>query len=707
MAFWFAFFMWLGTSILTALLAKPKIESARPSGLDDFQVPTATEGRAVPIFVGKVKFAGPNVTWYGDLTTEAIREKVGSFLGIGGTNITKAYKYFIGVQMVLGSGPGTGIGGIDRVWMGDKIIYDAGETAADIAIDLPEFFGGEDKGGGIDFTLEMHLGADAQPVSSYLSSQIPLTPRYANVVYAVLNDGGGGPGYIGNNASLRNLAFEAFWYPNSLAVTGGKERIGDDANPICFLYELLVTNDDWGLVLPSSDVLVTGTAADGALRAIAEQCFDEGLGFSMIIDRPLTATEIIKEIERHVDGKFRLDLADGLFKIILARPPTGSVTLFDETNITKLIDYSRPQWSETFNEVRIGYGDRAKDYDNTFAFDQDLANLDITGRHKTHTMNFPGVKTASVAGIIASREMFTLGAPIARAQFKVKGKEYKNLIGDPCDFSWADHSVSLLPMRISRIRYGRDLVSDMTIDVVEDAFRLQAPGFADPPPTAWVPPALDPVAALDERLWQIPKQLSEDQAQRVATLATRNGGLHTGYEIHADLTGGTNFEITNRTEDWTPTVQLNGAILAIVATIPSMLVDGAVDVNAAFLADIAQTTFDITDPKNLFLIDDELLWFEGFVDNLDGTFSLINVHRAAVDTAIAAHADNARVWFVSQGAGLIIPEALDPAPLTINAKLLPQTGTGTLAIGSAAQLSITTEDFAGYGYDYGNDYGGA
>lgn len=698
--------MWLGTSILSALLAKPRIESARPSGLDNFQVPTATEGRAVPIFVGKVKLAGPNVTWYGDLGTEAITEKVGGFLGIGAKTRTKAYKYLIGVQMVLGSGPGTGIGGFDRIWMGDKIIYDGGETAGDIVIDLPDFFGGEEAGGGLDFTLEMHLGADAQAVSSYLTSQLTLTPRYANVVYAMLNDGAGGPGYIGNNPTLRNIAFEAFWYPNSLAVTGGKERIGDDANPICFLFELLVTNDDWGLILPASDVLVTGTVADGALRAIAEQCFDEGLGFSMIIDRPLTAAEIIKEIERHVDGKFRLDLTDGLFKIILARPPSGSVTLFDETNITKLIDYSRPQWSETFNEVKIGYGDRSKDYDNTFAPDQDLANLDITGRHRIHTMNFPGVKTASVASIIASREMFTLGSPIARAQFKVKGKEYKNLIGDPCDFSWADHSVSLLPMRISRIRYGRDLEADMTIDVVEDAFRLQAPGFAEPPPSAWVEPALDAVAALDERLWQMPQQLSEDQVQRVATLATRNGGLHTGYDIQADLTGGTDFELTNRTEDWTPTLQLNGAILGVVNTIPSMLVDGAVDVSAAFLADIAQTTFDINNPTNLFLIDDELFWFESVVDNLDGTFDLIDVHRAAVDTAVAAHSDNARVWFIVQGSGLIIPEALDPAPITINAKLLPRTGTGTLAIGSAAQLSITTEDFAGYGYDYGNDYGG-
>lgn len=690
MAFWFAFFMWLGSTILQALLAKPRIESARPSGLDDFQVPTATEGRAVPIFVGKVKLAGSNVTWYGDLETEAIIEKVGGFAGIGGSNITKGYKYKIGVQMVLGSGPDTGIGGIDRVWMGDKVIYSGGETAGDIVIDDNEFFGGDEKGGGLDFTLEMHLGADNQAVSSYLSAQLTLTPRYQNVVYAMLTDGSGGPGYIGNSPNLRNIAFEAFWYPNSLAVTGGKERIGDDANPICFLYELLVTNDDWGVTIPASDVLVAGTVDDGALRAVAEQCFDEGLGFSMIIDRGTTAADLIKEIERHVDGKFRLDLSDGRFKIALARPPSGAVTLFDEDNIVQLVDYSRATWTTTFNEVKVAYADRAKDYDNTFAPDQDLANLDITGRHRIHTMNFPGVKTASVASIIASREMFTLGAPIARAQIRVQGKEYKNLIGDPCDFSWAAHSVSLLPMRISRIKYGKDTNAEMTLDLVEDVFRLQAAGFAEPPATAWVAPNTTAVAALDERLWQIPTEISENGTRQVATLAVRDGGLHLGYDIFADLTGGTDFVLTNVTESFTPTAELNGSLSGFSGTIASMLIDGAIDLSFAQLTAWASTTLDLTDPNNLLLIDDELMWFEGVVDNMDGTFSLTNVHRGALSTQVVTHADNTRVWFPVNGAGLIIPGELDPAPVTINAKLLPRTATGTLAIASAAQLSITT-----------------
>lgn len=701
MAFWFAFFMWVGTSILSALFAKPRIESARPSGLDDFQVPTATEGRAVPIIVGKVQCSGPNVAWYGDLRADAITEEVGGFLGIGGQDVTKGYRYRIGVQMVISTGP---IGGIDRVWMGDKIIYDAGETSGDIVVDLPEFFGGEDSGGGIDFTLQMRFGEDDQPISAYLDSQLALTPRYQNIVYAILYDGVDGPGYIGNSPSLRNIAFEAFWYPNTLAVTGGKERIGDDANPICFLYEVLVANDDWGIALSAGDVLVTGSAAEGALRALAEQVADEGLGFSMIIDRPMTAADLIKEIERHVDGKFRLDLTDGRFKIILARPPVGAVTLFDESNIVELVSYDRPMWTETFNEVRVNYADRAKDYDQTFAFDQDLANLDITGRHRSHSLRFPGCKDAVVAGILASREMFSLGAPLARAKWRVKGQEYRTQIGDPCDFSWADHGVSELPMRVSRIRYGRDSDAEIEIDAVEDVFRLQAPGFADPPPTAWVEPSFDAVAALDARLWNAPRQLMPRQTvnsspqSNVVVLVARNGGLHTEYDVYTDFDGGTdNFVLSNQgVGSWTPVAALDGALDADLGDVNPYRadfidIDGLNDLTFSLLDGAANTTISTTAPRNIFLIDEEVLWYETVTDLGGGTLRLENVHRGAFGTIPTDHADNSRIWFPGFGAGAVLPPSQTLTASIIRCRVTPRTGTGTFPLATAPNIPLAAD----------------
>lgn len=55
----------------------PKPQSAKPAGLGDFNVPTAEEGREIPVLFGTRDIAGPNVVWYGDLRTDAIRKKGG------------------------------------------------------------------------------------------------------------------------------------------------------------------------------------------------------------------------------------------------------------------------------------------------------------------------------------------------------------------------------------------------------------------------------------------------------------------------------------------------------------------------------------------------------------------------------------------------------------------------------------------------------
>lgn len=55
----------------------PKPQNAKPSGLGDFKVPTAEEGREIPVLFGTRDIEGPNVVWYGDLRTVAIKKKGG------------------------------------------------------------------------------------------------------------------------------------------------------------------------------------------------------------------------------------------------------------------------------------------------------------------------------------------------------------------------------------------------------------------------------------------------------------------------------------------------------------------------------------------------------------------------------------------------------------------------------------------------------
>ncbi|WP_323033200.1 hypothetical protein [Paracoccus sp. (in: a-proteobacteria)] len=65
------------SAISYALSPKPKVEKPQAAGLDAFSLPTAEEGRAIPVVFGTVLITGPNVVWAGDLRVDPIRKKGG------------------------------------------------------------------------------------------------------------------------------------------------------------------------------------------------------------------------------------------------------------------------------------------------------------------------------------------------------------------------------------------------------------------------------------------------------------------------------------------------------------------------------------------------------------------------------------------------------------------------------------------------------
>ncbi|MGE4366216.1 hypothetical protein [Thermomonas sp.] len=74
------FVVQIGIMIVSALLSyalAPKPQPPKPASITDFDVPTAEEGREIPVVFGTVWVTGPNVLWYGDLGTAPIQKKSG------------------------------------------------------------------------------------------------------------------------------------------------------------------------------------------------------------------------------------------------------------------------------------------------------------------------------------------------------------------------------------------------------------------------------------------------------------------------------------------------------------------------------------------------------------------------------------------------------------------------------------------------------
>lgn len=64
-------------SAIVAIALAPKPPKPKPASLADFDVPTAEQGRPIPMVFGTMLVTGPNVIWYGDLSTKAIKQSGG------------------------------------------------------------------------------------------------------------------------------------------------------------------------------------------------------------------------------------------------------------------------------------------------------------------------------------------------------------------------------------------------------------------------------------------------------------------------------------------------------------------------------------------------------------------------------------------------------------------------------------------------------
>ena len=73
----YAYVAILVIAVVVAVALAPKPPTARPAALTDIEVPTAEEGRPLPVVFGTVTVQSPNVVWYGHLAYSAVRTKGG------------------------------------------------------------------------------------------------------------------------------------------------------------------------------------------------------------------------------------------------------------------------------------------------------------------------------------------------------------------------------------------------------------------------------------------------------------------------------------------------------------------------------------------------------------------------------------------------------------------------------------------------------
>jgi hypothetical protein len=493
--------------------------------------------------------------------------------------------------------------------------------------------------------------------------------------------------YLGTSTSIVPWRFEVQRIPNGLALGTPGVNGGLDANPMNVVYELL-TNTEWGLGFPATDIDVTNfqVAAD-VLRV-------EGNGFSFVLDGPMEVSEFLKEIERQIDGLVVLDRTTGKWKVTLARSGYDIDLIPQATaaNILSVDNYSRGAWDETSNEVRVNFSRRgAEHYIEDFAAAQDSANIRVQNVVVPVQLNFPGVKVSALANSLAWRELRSASRPLGKATLIVDRTFYAVNPGDV--IAWTDVPLGLvkLAMRITKVDLGSLREGKITLQLVEDIFNFKASSAGEPPESGWIPPSdtvLD-IATADRAVFEAPKAFA-DRDPFSPGLPRR---IWFGARHQADVAIQIELEVAG-----TIVGTVGGFLLAgkLLAALPPAAQGGNVTVvpDPDGLQRILNTIVTAGDLDigvslaNIILIENEFLGFRTAI-NSAGNVQLQTVYRGLMDSAAAAHVINTRVWLLYVN-GNITEKAFATTPISL--KPIPIGLGGRLASGSATASSVVIQD---------------
>lgn len=684
MGFWFTLFLWAASFVISDYF-RPRLPSQTPAGLGDFNIPTATEGRYIPIMTGTLRVNGPNCVWYGDYVAEERTVTTGLIFQ---RDEAIGFTYFLALQYAQVHNQ---VAGITGVWIGDDKVFDGAATDV-VDVDRDDLFGGADSGGGFVGRIRLFDGAQDQAVSAYLNTRLSPLPAYRGTSYIMItNIAETGGANIGEANQMREIRVELQAFDtvangalgDVLGLGNDHHFIGADINPISFAYEVF-TNTDWGGGFSPSEFNLTN------LKETAETIFTEGLGFARLYDDVLDAEDVIDEIEQHIDGYIGPNPVTGKIEVIIIRNDYVLADEFqaDASNILAVPKWSKSDWSQTINEIHLQYADRAKSYKDTFAKAQSLSNRIIQGRAKPDDIRLPGVHTNSVANQIVWRTAKSRFRALTTGNIELDQSAFELRPGSVLSFTDLDSEETDLPCRVISIGKGELNDLSISVEVVEDVFGNETVGTVATPASDFVPPIQSVVAfaALDQAAATVPRTLMQYDllagiVPRIVTFARKTGGSPTKYEVirrtRATFGSGsygsfassgfvnagfcTCGALRNVETAWESG---NGTLTMQIDIIGGESLDGLIGIYSPTINNAAGIA--VINPG---AADEEWIAFTSIVDDLTG-IRLEGLYRSAFDAPMISHAVGARIWFIWTG-GMGLPEETYAAGNGVEVKLLP------------------------------------
>lgn len=325
-----------------------------------------------------------------------------------------------------------------------------------IDVNDPTFFGTE---GGVVGRLDVYYGSKTQAASDYLTTQFGTqAPAFRGFCHVVMRHP-----YIGDRNIPPTFALGGQNFSNELGMSNEHQRVGQDANPACILYDLY-TDPDVGEGISRAQLNID------SFIALGEACYEEGLGLSWAMVERMDALDAIDEILRHIDATRYDDPFTALISVRLIRQDyvKSGLPIVTGDNARNL-HVAKVSPLEVRNAVRVKYIDRERGYtENTFQL-HDLANIESRGGEvNLEDIAFHGISTTTVARAAAERVLADVSRAPAQLSFEVNRELWSLRPGSPLRIVWPEEDTPDQVVRVTRLSPGGLLEGWIHVEAIEE-----------------------------------------------------------------------------------------------------------------------------------------------------------------------------------------------------------------------------------------------
>lgn len=696
--------------LLVLMAPKPKIENARAANLGDFQFPRSKEGDPVMWFLGTVRVRSPNSLWYGDYTPVAIKKKQKTGL-FSSKKVTVGYKYHIGIDLCWGLGGAHPVT-LRKLWS-DKYVFWQGVASTPQTLTISgkaNLFGGPEQRGGLAGKIDYYPGSFTETRNTYLAAKAdPDVPAYIGQCRTVFHGNMivGFPSadpensgvtlasgfYFGTTTSINAIHAEMTRLSTNVHPTYSIMPNGLDVNPM----ELLYTGFTQKFGMPGLD---TTNIDMPSWQACAQTLYNEGFGMSLLVQQSITGKELCEEVLRIADGILYQDTNSGKIVAKLIRQDYDIETLpvLDQSIVKELVNFNKTTWEQTYNQCRVTFKDRANEYADRVATQQDFANINFQQRVKNIDISMPGCFLNDEATDLAVRQLSLLSVPLYQLELRCNRKASLMNPGDVFVFNWAPYGILNMVMRVQKIDKGTLIDGTVTINCVQDRFATALAVFAPPTGSGWTPVTSNAQPVATRLFFETPKWFHQffetpPAANQAApyVVAKPPGSASVGMDIEVSANG-TYSDVVLAGDDYPydGSFVLQTAFADTVGRATGYTAAGftieLVDVPSELLDQ--NGSFDVTG-QFLVLMNGEFMQITNLVDNGNGTYGCTDIYRALLDTGFTTHAIGSRGYLVKQSDGLL-PVYLADLGATFYGRIRDITPNDTLPPESALTDSFVT-----------------